>query len=297
MRLRRTMLFIPGNNPGMIQDAHIYGSDSLIFDLEDAVPLREKDAARMLVYQALKTIDYNESELVVRINPLQTPYGRQDVEAMVRAGAQVLRMPKAETAQDVLALEELICSVEQSAGLPSGRVGIIAAIESALGVINACEIARASHRLLALAFGAEDFAANLKTSRSKEGLELLQARSQIILAARANGLDAIDTVFSDLNDLEGLVAETRLIKQLGFDGKSVINPRQIQPVHQVFAPSSAEIEKAKKIIIAAREAEVRGSGVVSLDGRMVDRPVVLRAQRIIELAKASYVAFAEEELQ
>lgn len=297
MRLRRTMLFIPGNNPGMIQDAHIYGSDSLVFDLEDAVPLREKDAARMLVYQALKTIDFNERELVVRINPLHLPFGRQDVEAMVRAGAQVLRMPKTETARDVALLEELIGSVETSAGLAPGSVGIIAAIESALGVINACEIARASRRLLALAFGAEDFAANLKTSRSREGVELLQARSQIILAARATGLDAIDTVFSDLNDPEGLLAETRLIKQLGFDGKSVINPRQIQLVHQVFAPSAAEIEQAKKIIIAAREAETRGSGVVSLDGRMVDRPVVLRAQRIIEMAKASYVAFAEEELQ
>lgn len=297
MRLRRTMLFIPGNNPGMIQDAHIYGSDSLMFDLEDAVPLREKDAARMLVYQALKTIDFNERELVVRINPLHSPFGCQDVEAMVRAGAQVLRMPKTETARDVAELEELIGSIEQSAGLAPGSVGIIAAIESALGVINACEIARASRRLLALAFGAEDFAANLKTSRSRDGIELLQARSQIILAARATGLDAIDTVFSDLNDPEGLLAETRLIKQLGFDGKSVINPRQIQLVHQVFAPSAAEIEQAKKIIIAAREAEAKGSGVVSLDGRMVDRPVVLRAQRIIEMAKASYVAFAEEELQ
>jgi citrate lyase subunit beta/citryl-CoA lyase len=294
-RLRRSMLFIPGNNPGMMQDAHIYGSDALMFDLEDSVTLQEKDAARMLVYQALKTIDYNSVERVVRINPLSTPFGTEDVEAMIRAGAQVLRMPKTEMARDVQDLEVLIARVEEASGIPVGSTAIIAAIESALGVVNAWEIARASRRLVALAFGAEDFTANMKTSRSKEGTELLQARAQIVLAARAAGIDAIDTVFSDLNDMDGLVRETQLIKQLGFDGKSVINPRQIKPVHQVFTPTAEEIEKARRIVKALRQAEAKGSGVVALDGRMIDRPVVLRAQRIIELAKASYVTFAEEE--
>jgi len=296
-RLRRTMLFIPGNNPGMMQDAHIYGSDSLMFDLEDSVSLKEKDAARHLVYQVLKTIDYNSTERVVRINPLNTPYGRKDVEAMIRAGAQVLRMPKTECARDVEELAAEMTRVELAIGLTPGTTGIIAAIEGAQGVINAYSIACASERLLAIAFGAEDYCANMKTSRSKDGAELLYARQCIVVAARAAGIDAVDTVFSDVNDTDGLIAETQLIKQLGFDGKSVINPRQIRPVHKVFTPTPKEIEKAQRIIAALREAEAKGSGVVSLDGKMIDRPIVLRAERTIEMAKASHVYLTEDDLQ
>jgi len=296
MKLRRTMLFVPGNNPGMMSDAHIYGSDALMFDLEDSVSLGEKDAARLLVYHALKTIHYGECEKVVRVNPLNTPFGKADIEAMVAAGAEVIRLPKTETAQDIWDTEEEILRAEQKFGVQEGKTRMMAAIEGALGVVNAYAIASASKRLIGIALGAEDYCANLKTTRSKEGSELFYARSAIVVAARAAGIDAIDTVFSDVNDEEQLVKETQTVKQLGFDGKSVINPRQIKPVHKVFTPTPAEVQKALRIMEAGRQAEARGSGVVALDGKMIDRPVILRAERCLELAKASRVMFEGEEL-
>lgn len=293
-KLRRSMLFVPGNNPGMMTDAHIYGSDALMFDLEDSVALGEKDAARLLVHHALKTIHYGECEKVVRVNPLNTPFGRADVEAMVAAGAEVIRLPKTETAQDIWDTEEEILRAEKKYGVPEGTTRMMAAIEGALGVVNAYAIATASRRLIGIALGAEDYCANLKTTRSREGSELFYARSAIVVAARAAGIDAVDTVFSDVNDEEQLVKETEAVKQLGFDGKSVINPRQIKPVHRVFTPTQAEVQKALRILEASAEAEKRGSGVVALNGKMIDRPVVLRAERCIELAKASRVLFEGE---
>ena len=295
-KLRRSMLFVPGNNPGMMSDAHIYGSDALMFDLEDSVTLREKDAARLLVYHALKTIHYGECERVVRVNPLSTPFGRADIEAMVAAGAEVIRLPKTETAQDIWDTETEIERAEKRFGIPVGQTRMMAAIEGALGVVNAYAIASASARLVAIALGAEDYCANLKTSRSLEGSELFFARGSIVVAARAAGIDCIDTVFSDVNNEEALVRETQAIKQLGFDGKSVINPRQIKPVHRVFTPTHEEIIKARRILAASEEASARGSGVVALDGKMIDRPVVLRAERTLELAYASRALFEEEEV-
>ena len=295
-KLRRSMLFVPGNNPGMMSDAHIYGSDALMFDLEDSVTLREKDAARLLVYHALKTIHYGECERVVRVNPLNTPYGKADIEAMVAAGVEVIRLPKTETAQDICDTEAEIMRAEQKYGIPIGQTRMMAAIEGALGVINAYAIATASPRLVAIALGAEDYCANLKTTRSLEGSELQYARGAIVVAARAAGIDCIDTVYSDVNNEEQLIKETQSIKQLGFDGKSVINPRQIKPVHRVFTPTHEEFVKAQRILAASREAEQRGSGVVALDGKMIDRPVVIRAERTLELAYASRTVFEEEEL-
>lgn len=288
-RLRRTMMFVPGNNPSMMRDAHIYGPDSIMFDLEDSVSINEKDSARMLVYHALKTINYGTVEKVVRINPLSTPYGKQDVEAMVKAGVQVIRMPKTETAQEVKDLEAEIERVEREIGKEVGSTLIMAAIESALGVVNAYAIATASKRMMGIALGAEDYCANLKTQRSREGTELLLARQTIVVAARAAGIDALDTVFSDLNDMDAFKNEVRFIKQLGFDGKSIINPRQIGPVNEVFTPTPAEIEKAKRIVAALKEAEAKGSGVISLNGKMIDKPVVIRAQRTLDFARAVHI--------
>ena len=293
-RLRRTMMFIPGNNPGMMRDAHIYGSDSLMFDLEDSVSMPEKDAARMLVYNALKTIDYGTTEIVVRINPLDTPYGKADIEAMVCAGAHVLRMPKTETAQDVRDCEAYIAEMEKKHGIPVGTTLMMAAIEGALGVINAYDIAVASDRLIGIALGAEDFCANMKCQRTTTGAELQLARQTLVLAARAAGIDALDTVYSDVNNEEQLVYEATLVRDLGFDGKSVINPRQIGPVHKVFAPAAKDIEKARRIVAALKEAEARGSGVISLNGKMIDKPVVIRAQRVLELARVSGIISEED---
>ncbi len=280
------MMFVPGNNPGMMADAHIYGPDSIMLDLEDSVTIAEKDTARLLVYNALRSVDYGDTEMVVRINPLNTPYGRKDIEAVVKAGVHVIRMPKTETAAEVEEVEREIEKVEREIGC-LGRTRIMAAIESALGVVNAYAIATASPRMMGIALGAEDYCANLKTQRTPGGDELRLARETIVVAARAAGIDALDTVYSNLDDMETFRKEVELIHTLGFDGKSIINPRQIEIVNEVFAPTPRAIEKARAIIAAIREAERRGSGVVSVNGKMVDRPVVIRAQRTIDLAIAS----------
>lgn len=286
-------MFVPGNNPSMMQDAYIYGPDSIMLDLEDSVTMAEKDAARVLVHNALKTIDYGKTEMVVRINPLSSPYGKKDVEAVVSAGVDVIRMPKTETAEEVKELEAEILRVEEKLGCV-GRTQIMAAIESALGVVNAYAIATASKRMMGIALGAEDYTASLKTPRTSEGTELLLARETIVVAARAAGINCFDTVFSNLNDMDAFRREVEAIKALGFDGKSIINPRQIEVVNEVFAPKAKDIEKAKLILAAIKEAEQKGSGVVSLNGKMVDKPVVMRAQHTIELALASGIITEEE---
>lgn len=286
-------MFIPGNNPSMMQDAYIYHPDSIMLDLEDSVTVAEKDAARLLVYQALKTVDYGTIERVVRINPLSTPYGKKDIEAVVKAGVDVIRMPKTETADEVREVETEIERVEKELGC-QGRTLIMAAIESALGIVNAYNIATASKRMMGIALGAEDYSANLKTQRTKEGTELQLARETIVVAARAAGIDALDTVFSNLNDMDAFRAEVELIKRMGFDGKSIINPRQIEIVNEVFAPKEKDIEKARIILAAMKEAAERGSGVVAVNGKMVDRPVVIRAQRTIDLAIASGIITKED---
>ena len=286
-------MFVPGNNPGMMQDAFIYGPDSIMLDLEDSVKMSEKDAARLLVHNALKSIDYGNTEMVVRINPLSSAYGKKDVEAVVKAGVQVIRMPKTETADEVRELEAEVEKVEKEIGC-LGRTQIMAAIESAEGICNAFEIAKASKRMMGIALGAEDYTANLKTQRTPGGAELLYARETIVVAARAAGIDCFDTVYSNLDDMDTFRKELELIKTLGFDGKSIINPRQIQIVNEVFTPSEKAIEKAKKIIAGIKEAEKRGSGVLAVNGKMVDRPVVMRAERTLELAIASGVLTKEE---
>ncbi len=288
------MMFVPGNNPAMMQDAYIYGPDSIMLDLEDSVSMAEKDTARLLVHNALKTIDYGKTEMVVRINPLNTPYGKKDIEAVVKAGVQVIRMPKTETAEEVVEVEREIERVEKELGCV-GRTQIMAAIESALGVVNAYAIATASPRMMGIALGAEDYCANLKTQRSKDGAELQLARETIVVAARAAGIDALDTVYSNLNDMETFRREVEFIKTLGFDGKSIINPRQIEVVNEVFTPTQKDIDKARTIIAAIKEAEKKGSGVIAVNGKMIDKPVVIRAQRTIELALASG-AIKEEDI-
>lgn len=284
-RLRRSMMFIPGNNPGMIRDANIYGADSIMFDLEDSVAYTEKDAARLLVYNALKTLDFGSKETVVRINDLSSGLGVADLEAVVRAGVQVVRLPKTDSAQDVIDCEREIERIEKEAGIPVGTTGMMAAIESANGVLNAAAIAKASDRLIGIALGAEDYVTDLKTTRS-DGIELLFARSMILNAARAAGIAALDTVYSDVNNEEGFVAEATIIKKLGFYGKSIINPRQIEPLHKVFMPSEKDLNKARAIMDAIAEANARGSGVASLKGKMIDKPVVIRAQRLLDLYEA-----------
>ncbi|MCB4408438.1 citrate (pro-3S)-lyase subunit beta [Latilactobacillus sakei] len=285
-RLRRTMMFVPGANPAMLRDAILYGADSIMFDLEDAVSMKEKDSARLLVYSALKTFDYQSVETVVRINELSSG-GRQDIEAMILGGINVIRLPKTETADDIRAVDDAIESVEKHYQIPVGTTKMMAAIESAEGVLNAREIATASNRMIGIALGAEDYVTSQKTRRYPDGQELFFARNYILHAARAAGIAAIDTVYSDVDNEDGLRQEASLIKQLGFDGKSVINPRQIPIINAIYAPTQAEIQNAKEVLAAIEEAESKGSGVIAINGKMVDKPIVERAYRVLAMAKAA----------
>ncbi len=284
MKLRRSMLYVPGNAPSMLRDAHIYGPDSLMFDLEDAVSPREKDAARHLVFRALKDYDYEGVERVVRINGLDTPHGLEDIAAVVAGGVDAVRLPKTDGPEDIAEVERAVEAAEKRFKREPGSVKLIAAIETARGILAVKEIASASPRLIAIAIGAEDFVTDMHTSRSADGVELLTARSLLVMAARAAGIMALDTVYSSLGDEEGFIRELRLAKQLGFDGKSVIHPSQIALTHAVFMPSADELAKARRIVAAAAEAEAKGSGVVALDGKMIDKPIVERALRALALA-------------
>jgi len=287
-RLRRTMMFVPASNAGMLRDAFIYGADSIMFDLEDSISLREKDTARFLVYQAVKTIDYGNVETVVRINSLDQG-GRNDIHAMVRAGIDVIRLPKTETAEDVLDVEEVILEAERQCGREEGSTRMMAAIEGPVGVLNALSIAKSSKRLIGIALGAEDYVTSMKTRRyaERDSEEIFFARSMIVHAARAVGIAALDTVFSNVDDVDTLRKETEFIKQLGFDGKSVINPRQIPVVNSVFTPTEKEIQNAIAVMNAIEEAESKGSGVIALNGKMIDKPIVERAERVLLLAEAA----------
>jgi len=286
IKLRRSMLFMPGSNAAMISNTFIYKPDAIMFDLEDAVALKEKDSARILVAHALQHPLYQEIETVVRVNPLDSEFGLADLNAVVRAGVDVVRMPKTETAQDVIDMDREITEIEKACGREVGSTKMLAAIESPLGITQANQIAMASKRLIGIALGAEDYVRNLKTERSPEGIELLFARCSILQAARAAGIQAFDTVYSNANNEEGFLAEAALIKQLGFDGKSLINPRQIELLHNLFAPTQKDVDQARRIIDAAEEAERNGLGVVSLNGKMIDAPIIDRAKLVLERAKS-----------
>jgi citrate lyase subunit beta/citryl-CoA lyase len=286
MKLRRSMLFVPGSNAAMLSAAFVYKPDSVMFDLEDAVALREKDSARLLVFHALRLPVYREMETVVRINSLSTPFGLGDLEAAVRAGADVIRLPKTDTAEDVSALEREVERIERQCGRAVGSTRLMAAIESASGVVNAVEIATASRRLIGIALAGFDYVMDMQTERG-DGAELYFARCAVLHAARYAKIDAFDVVFPDVNDDAGFLKEVELIKRLGFNGKSLINPRQIELLHNAFAPTEEELDDATRIVRAAEEGERKGHGVVSLNGRMVDLPVIQHARLVISRAAAS----------
>ncbi|MHA1631149.1 MAG: HpcH/HpaI aldolase/citrate lyase family protein [Candidatus Heimdallarchaeota archaeon] len=284
-RLRRTRLYIPGNHPAMIQNAEIYGADSLIFDLEDSIPLTEKDTARILVRNAIQALNFGRSEVTVRINGINTPFLEKDLEAIVPTKPDGLLLPKAETEEDILFLHERITELEKKHGLPVGKIRIMPIIETALGVVNVEKIV-AAPRIAAVGIGGEDLTADIGAIRTPDGRELEYISSKIIVACAAYHIQAIDTVFADINDQEGLFQATKRAISRGFQGKSVIHPSQIEVVHRAFMPSEEEIEKAKRIVKAYRESLKKGLGAVSVDGRMIDLPVVMRAERILKRAKA-----------
>ncbi|WP_413733514.1 citrate (pro-3S)-lyase subunit beta [Sodalis sp. RH21] len=287
-KLRRSMLFIPGANAAMLSTAFIYRPDSIMFDLEDAVSLREKDSARVLVFHALQHPMYRDLETVVRINPLNTPFGLKDLEAVVRAGVDVVRLPKTDSPEDLYELETHIERIERECGREVGSTRTMAAIESAIGVINAVAIARCSPRLIGIALAAFDYVMDMQTERG-DGTELFYARCAVLHAARAAGIDAFDVVYSDINDDAGFLREVELVRKMGFNGKSLINPRQIELLHNAYAPTQEAVDYAERVIVAAEEGERNGLGVISLNGKMIDGPIINHAQVVLERARASGV--------
>lgn len=288
-RLRRTMMFLNAQKPGLIKDPYIYKPDSIMLDLEDAVAENHKDAARYSLYHALQEIDYRGVERVVRINGLDTPYWKEDIRCCVAGGCDAIRIPKTECANDVKLVEAAVEYAEKEFSRPKGSVLIMAAIESARGVMKALEICEASDRLFGIALSGGDYTKDLQTHITGTGIELMGARQNMVIAARAAGVQCFDTVYTDLNNMEGFRQDVETIHLMGFDGKSIINPRQINIVHEIFTPSQKSIIFAEKVVKEIDSKKAQGIGVFTVDGKMIDIAFYDGAKRTIELAKASGV--------
>ena len=286
-RLRRTMMFLNAQKPGLIKDPYIYKPDSIMLDLEDAVAEKEKDAARYSLYHALQEIDYRGVERVVRINGLDTPYWKEDIRCAVAGGCDAIRIPKTESAQDVKLVEEHVIAAEKEFGIEEGRTLIMAALESARGIMKALDICEASDRLFGIALSGGDYTKDLQTHITGTGVELMGARQNMVIAARAAGVQCFDTVYTDLDNMEGFRKDVETIHLMGFDGKSIINPRQIEVVHQIYTPTQKDIIFAEKVVKEIDDKKAKGIGVFTVDGKMIDIAFYDGAKRTIELAKAS----------
>lgn len=280
-RQRRSRLYLPGDQPKLFINAGIHLPDGIILDLEDSVAPDSKDSARLIVRNALRAVDFFESERMVRIN--QLPLGLRDLEEIVPEKVDLILLPKIESAEQIKSVSDKIDSIRKSENIKRD-VFLMPILESALGIINAYDIASSSKDIVALAIGLEDYTADIGTKRTDEGRESFYARSVIVNAAKAAGIQAIDTVYSDVSNTEGLMASVKEAKSLGFNGKGCIHPRQIKIVHEGFSPGMDEIKKARKIVLAYEKAEKEGLGVVSLGSKMIDPPVVKRALQTIEQA-------------
>lgn len=284
--MRRSMLFLPGNAPKMIINGNYLGSDAVIFDLEDAVAPDQKDAARLLVRNVLGALEFDRVETIVRINSIDTPYWQKDLEAIVPQKPDIIMLPKTGQAHDVEVVDDYLTVLEAKLGMEEGSVRLMPLIETALGIENAYFIASARKRVVALFLGAEDLTADLRCKRTKEGREIDYARSRMVNAARAAGVDVYDTPFTDVNDDEGIVADAQYAKSLGFTGKASISPRHITAINTVFSPTKADIAYAYEVMDAIAEAKAQGKGAIALRGKMIDAPIVARAQQTIEAANA-----------
>ncbi len=280
----RSMLFLPGNNPNMLINGNCLGSDAVIFDLEDAVAPAEKSAARILVRNTMRYLDFSGCGRIVRINSIDTPYWKKDLDEIMPCVPDLILLPKTGLASDVLEADAYITELEEKLGLAPNTVGLMPLIETAMGVENAFAIASASKRVKALFLGAEDLTADMRCKRTKEGREIEYARTRLVIAARAAGVDVFDTPFTDVNDDEGIIVDTELAKALGFSGKASISPRHVEVINQVFSPTQAEIDYAYEVLEAIRIAKEQGKGAIALRGKMIDAPIVARAERTISMA-------------
>ena len=283
------MMFLNCQKPGLIKDPYIYKPDSIMLDLEDAVAEKEKDAARYSLFHALREIDYRGVERVVRINGLDSPYWREDIRCAVAGGCDAIRIPKTESAQDVHVVEEAVIAAEKEFGREAGSVLIMAALESARGIMKALDICEASDRLFGIALSGGDYTKDLQTHITGTGIELMGARQNMVIAARAAGVQCFDTVYTDLDNMDGFRKDVEAIHLMGFDGKSIINPRQIEIVHDIYTPKQKDIIFAEKVVKEIDDKKAKGIGVFTVDGKMIDIAFYDGAKRTIELAKASGV--------
>jgi len=285
--LMRTSLYAGGTSPVKMIQAGFYNEDCIVYDLEDSVPVGEKDAARLLVYNAVKYQRPKNKYILIRVNGIYSEYLDEDLEASVRAQPNAIRIPKVEYPEEVIRIDETITAIEKKAGLPVGGIELWCNIESYLGLLNAEAIAKSSPRVAAMALGAEDFTASMNAQRTKSGWEIFHARNMILMACRAAGISAQDAVFSDINDPDGLEADLQMTRILGFDGKTCVHPRQIDAVNACFTPSEKELRHAQRVLVALAEAERSHTGVCTLDGGMVDKPMELRARATLAKARAA----------
>ncbi|HHU07414.1 MAG TPA: CoA ester lyase [Clostridiaceae bacterium] len=280
----RSLLFIPGNSPVMLQNGAVLPADALILDLEDAVATDQKDAARTLVASALHTVDYPK-EIIVRINSFDSDYWQQDLEEIIPLRPQAIMPTKCSDSSTIRSIAEKISELERQSNIGEGTVKLIPLIETARGVLNAYEIASASPRIVALLLGGEDLTADLQCERTKGGKEIFYSRSSIVIAARAAGVEPIDTPFTDVDDDEGLIEDAKLALSLGFSGKAVISPRHLAAINEIFSPQAEAVKYAREVISAIEGAKKAGKGVASLHGKMIDAPIVSRAKRVLEQAR------------
>lgn len=282
-RLRRSRLYLPGSEPKYFINAALHGPDAIILDLEDSVHSAEKDAARLLVRNALRAVDFLHAERMVRIN--QLPLGLEDLDEVIPESPDLVLIPKVEHPEQVIAASMRIAAIKADYGI-TRPIWLMPILESALGIENAFAIAKASNQIVALTIGLEDYTSDLGVVKTLTGAESLYARQRVVNAAHAAGVQAIDSVFGDVGDMEGLRAWGLSSRSLGFEGMGCVHPAQISVVHEAFAPSAAEIEKAQKIVAAFHDAEDKGLGVVSLGSKMIDPPVVQRALKLVARAQA-----------
>jgi len=289
-KLKRTSLYASGATPINMIQAAFYNEDCIVYDMEDSVPLAEKDSARLLIYNTVRYHRPANKYVIIRVNGIYSEFIDEDLEAAVRARPDAIRIPKVEYKEEAVRICNRITEIEKEAGLEPGKIEVWCNIESYLGMINAYEIATADPRIVALALGAEDFTASMKSTRTKAGLEIFYARNAILTACRQAGIEAIDAVFSDINDPEGLKEDTTLTRNLGFDGKTCVHPRQIDIVNSFFTPSAKEIKYALRVLEAVEEGKRLKKGAVTLDGSMIDKPMELRARTTLAQAEAAGVA-------
>ena len=286
MFILRTLMFVPGNQERRIEKAHSVPADALILDLEDSIPPPEKDSARKMVAASIDGLALSGREVFVRINSLSTSYAVSDIKAIVIRGLRGICLPKTESADDIHNIDVLIADAEKGANLEVGSIGLLTLIETPKGIINAYEIVSASPRVLGVGFGAEDYALEMGINRTEEGAEIYYPRMVITLACHAANVLAIDCVYTNVRDQEGLIRETKLVGQMGFQGKLVIHPGQVDPVNQTFTPSEEESAYAQRVVEAFEAAATQGQASTSLDGRMIDAPVAERAKKLLNLAES-----------